>query len=290
MMDINSRIDQARGLREAMMRNTEIVVFSSGKGGVGKSVVATNFSLELVRMGKKVLLLDADIGLANVEIMLGVVPTYSVIDLIRGERSLEDITLKTEYGLDLLSGGNGITEAVDMSNEMREYIIGELSKISFRNDYVIIDTGAGISKNVVDFLQFADRVYVVLTMEPTSITDAYTLIKVMKTRGITSRIYMILNRVENATEGRKILDRLRIAIKRFLDVNIDGCYFIREDKMIPRSIKDQQPLAFTRTHSLALLSIDKIVSDLVNGDQGVVSKKESFPERLLKFFGIVRKE
>lgn len=289
-MDINSRIDQARGLREAMMRNTEIVVFSSGKGGVGKSVVATNFSLELVRMGKKVLLLDADIGLANVEIMLGVVPTYSVIDLIRGERSLEDITLKTEYGLDLLSGGNGITEAVDMSNEMREYIIGELSKISFRNDYVIIDTGAGISKNVVDFLQFADRVYVVLTMEPTSITDAYTLIKVMKTRGITSRIYMILNRVENATEGRKILDRLRIAIKRFLDVNIDGCYFIREDKMIPRSIKDQQPLAFTRTHSLALLSIDKIVSDLVNGDQGVVSKKESFPERLLKFFGIVRKE
>ncbi|MCD6239107.1 MAG: MinD/ParA family protein [Thermotogae bacterium] len=290
MMDINSRIDQARGLREAMMRNTEIVVFSSGKGGVGKSVVATNFSLELVRMGKKVLLLDADIGLANVEIMLGVVPTYSVIDLIRGERSLEDITFKTEYGLDLLSGGNGITEAVDMSNEMREYIIGELSKISFRNDYVIIDTGAGISKNVVDFLQFADRVYVVLTMEPTSITDAYTLIKVMKTRGITSRIYMILNRVENATEGRKILDRLRIAIKRFLDVNIDGCYFIREDKMIPRSIKDQQPLAFTRTHSLALLSIDKIVSDLVNGDQGVVSKKESFPERLLKFFGIVRKE
>jgi len=289
-MDINSRIDQARGLREAMMRNTEIVVFSSGKGGVGKSVVATNFSLELVRMGKKVLLLDADIGLANVEIMLGVVPTYSVIDLIRGERSLEDITLKTEYGLDLLSGGNGITEAVDMSNEMREYIIGELSKISFRNDYVIIDTGAGISKNVVDFLQFADRVYVVLTMEPTSITDAYTLIKVMKTRGITSRIYMILNRVENATEGRKILDRLRIAIKRFLDVNIDGCYFIREDKMIPRSIKDQQPLAFTRTHSLALLSIDKIVSDLVNGDQSVVSKKESFPERLLKFFGIVRKE
>jgi len=289
-MDINSRIDQARGLREAMMRNTEIVVFSSGKGGVGKSVVATNFSLELVRMGKKVLLLDADIGLANVEIMLGVVPTYSVIDLIRGERSLEDITFKTEYGLDLLSGGNGITEAVDMSNEMREYIIGELSKISFRNDYVIIDTGAGISKNVVDFLQFADRVYVVLTMEPTSITDAYTLIKVMKTRGITSRIYMILNRVENATEGRKILDRLRIAIKRFLDVNIDGCYFIREDKMIPRSIKDQQPLAFTRTHSLALLSIDKIVSDLVNGDQGVVSKKESFPERLLKFFGIVRKE
>lgn len=289
-MDINSRIDQARGLREAMMRNTEIVVFSSGKGGVGKSVVATNFSLELVRMGKKVLLLDADIGLANVEIMLGVVPTYSVIDLIRGERSLEEITLKTEYGLDLLSGGNGITEAVDMSNEMRDYIIGELSKISFRNDYVIIDTGAGISKNVVDFLQFADRVYVVLTMEPTSITDAYTLIKVMKTRGIISRIYMILNRVENATEGRKILDRLKIAIKRFLDVNVDGCYFIREDKMIPKSIKDQQPLAFTRMHSLALLSIDKIVSDLVSGDQNVVSKKESFPERLLKFFGIVRKE
>ncbi len=288
-MDINPRIDQAKGLREAMMRNTEIVVFSSGKGGVGKSVVATNFSLELVKMGKKVLLLDADIGLANVEIMLGVVPTYSVIDLIKGERSLEEITLKTEYGLELLSGGNGVAEAVDMTKEMREYILGELSKISFKNDYVVIDTGAGISKNVVDFLQFADRVYVILTMEPTSITDAYTLIKVMKLHSITSRIYLILNRVENVAEGRKILDRLRIAIKRFLDVNIDGCYFIREDKMIPKSIKDQQPLALTKNRSLALLSIDKIVSDLLTGDRGVVSKKGSLPERLLRFLGIIRK-
>ena len=179
--------DQAETLREIMRRRgqpeegggpTRIITVASGKGGVGKTNVATNLALSYAALGKKVILMDADLGLANVNVVLGVIPKYNLYHVIRKQKKMTDILMDTEYGIRIVAGASGFAKIANLTEEERHSFIEELQHLS-EADIIIIDAGAGVSNNVIAFVAAADEAIIVTTPEPTAITDAYGIIKII---------------------------------------------------------------------------------------------------------------
>jgi len=158
-------------------KRTRVIVISSGKGGVGKSTLALNMSLALSLRNHKVVLMDADMGLANLDIMLGLLPKYTIQHVVQGKKRIKDIIIPGPAGISIIPGGSGINELANLNDADLKNIIAEMGKLDGEYDYMIIDTGAGISKNVINFLLAADDVIIVTTAEPTSLTDAYGMVK-----------------------------------------------------------------------------------------------------------------
>ncbi len=215
--------DQAQSLRDMMRLNgkfnfsvdekvqnskTRFIAVSSGKGGVGKSNIAIGLALKYSELGKKVLILDADIGMANVNILLGVIPKYSIYHMIAQSRDIREVITKTEYNIDLLAGASGTMELLDLSDVDVNKFIKELLKI-YEYDIVVIDTSAGISRQVISFLLSSDDVVIVTTPEPTSITDAYGIIKVLSYKMENLKnLRLIVNRVANVSEAKGVAKKV----------------------------------------------------------------------------------
>ena len=240
--------------------NSRIIAVSSGKGGVGKTNISINLALAYARLGKKVIVLDADLGLANVNVVLGVIPRYNLYHLIRQQKKMRDILLDTDYGIQIVAGASGFSKIANLSEEERKGFIHELQELS-QADVIIIDTSAGVSNNVLSFVAAADDAIIVTTPEPTAITDAYGIVKIIATEieNLDLGLKLVVNRVKTVTEARKVAERVINIAGQFLNLKLDYLGFVYEDPLVQTAVIKQRPFLVLDPKSKASICIDHIV-------------------------------
>ncbi|MBQ0004187.1 MAG: MinD/ParA family protein [Treponema sp.] len=262
---------------------TRIIAITSGKGGVGKTNIAVNMAIAYAQLGKKVILIDGDLGMANVNVLLNVVPKYNLLQVINKQKTMQEIILDTEFGIKFIAGANGFSKIANLSVEELEYFAKQFSSLG-NADIIIIDTGAGIANNVLQFVAAADEVYVVTTPEPTAITDAYGIIKIITTE-ITDReinIQLLVNRVHSADEGKRISDRIINIVGQFLNYKVNYIGFIYEDPVIQASVIRQKPFIIINPTSKPAVCVKHIVGRIEKTD---VANNEGVSSFLKKFLG-----
>jgi flagellar biosynthesis protein FlhG len=244
----------------------KVIVITSGKGGVGKSTLAVNLALSLCMHGKKVALVDGDLGLANIDIMLGITPKYTLHHLIAGQKKLEEIMLEGLFGLKIIPGWSGIENLLDLSSDEVKRIIIELSKIEDQVDYLIIDTGAGISKIITAFIRAADIILLVTTPEPTSITDAYSALKNVIEVKANKEVGLIVNRVVNRSEGIRVAEKLVNVCERFLNFKLQFLGYISNNNIVGEAVTRQCPVISLYPNSSIVAEIKAIGQELLSVD------------------------
>jgi flagellar biosynthesis protein FlhG len=264
--------DQAETLREMMKTKdssdgkqnaTRIIAVASGKGGVGKTNLATNMALAYAKLGKKVILMDADLGLANVNVVLGIIPKFNLYHLIRKQKSMSEIIMDTNYGIQIVAGASGFAKIANLNDEERESFVEELSALSAA-DVIIIDTSAGVSPNVLSFIAAADEALIVTTPEPTAITDAYGIIKIIATEidDLGLGLKLIVNRVKSVTEGKKVAERVINIAGQFLNLKVDYLGYVYDDPEVQQSVLKQRPFMAVNPKGKAAICVQHIVGRL----------------------------
>lgn len=250
-------IIKAGGTKEVLSR---VITVTSGKGGVGKSNLAINLAISLSRLGKKVVVLDADFGLANIEVMLGIRPQYNLSDLMFRGKSLSEIITEGPENVGFISGGSGIREMTNLTKEQLINLSARLSELDRQTDVVIIDTGAGISGNVMEFVVLSGEVLLIATPEPTSITDAYALLKTLNYQPEFTRehchIKLIANKVRNEKDGRELFEKLSVVADKFLNISLEYMGAVPSDNNMSKAVMKQQPLSVAYPNSQAARAID----------------------------------
>lgn len=251
----------------------KILSFASGKGGVGKSSIALNLAISLSKY-KSVTLIDADLGLSNINIMLGVFPKYNMYHLLLGEKNIEDIISITDIGLKFIGGANGFSALTNLSDKNREDFIKQFEKLN--DDILIFDSGAGISKQVTSFLLPSDEIFIITTSEPTAISCAYGLIKAIKNETDEKlNINLIVNRVSSIVEAKKVANKIIKLSKDFMDADVKYFGFIYEDECVRNAILQQKPFIEIYKKSKVSDCVNNIAKQILN------IKKE---EKGIKFF------
>jgi len=242
---------------------TRIITITSGKGGVGKTNVSVNMALAYARMGKKVVVMDADLGLANVNIMLNMVPKYTLYDMIRRKKTMKEIMVETDYGISIVAGASGFSKIANLTDEERQNFIKELNTLSFA-DIIIIDTSAGVSSNVLDFIAAADDAIIITTPEPTAITDAYGIIKIIATEydNLDMELKLVVNRVKGAAEAKKVADRMTHIAGQFLNLKVDYLGFIYDDPVVSQAVLRQKPFMVIDPRCKASICVQHIVGKM----------------------------
>lgn len=285
-MDQAAKLRRQVELLKEQVSSSRVIAVTSGKGGVGKTSISVNLALQLQEMGKKVVILDADFGLANVEVMLGIRPRYNLADLIFNNKSIEEIITEGPLGIGFISGGSGVQDLVNLDKENLKKLITKLVKLDSLYDIVIIDTGAGISDSVVEFVLSSPEVLLVVTPEPTSITDAYSLLKAVNRKKEFDRgqksIKVITNRVESTREGQEIYDKIRIVVSKFLNIQLEYIGYIPQDKKIAAAVIEQKPIFISAPNSEPAVRIRNICNNLLDIDYEE-TKKIGIAKVLLNF-------
>lgn len=285
-------MDQADKLREKveMLRDSvstsRVIAVTSGKGGVGKTSISVNLALQFRQQGKKVVILDADFGLANVEVMLGIRPQYNLADLIFNNKTIEEIITKGPMGIGFISGGSGVQDLVNLDKEKIKKLIAKLVKLDNLYDVVIIDTGAGIADSVIEFVLSSPEVLLIVTPEPTSITDAYSLLKAVNRKKDFNReqksIKVITNRVDSEEEGQEIYDKISIVVSKFLNIHLDYLGYIPMDRRIADAVMEQKPISLSAPNSEPAIHIHNICAKLLDVPEEE-DKKMGIAKVLLNF-------
>ncbi len=224
-------------------RIPKTIAVTSGKGGVGKTNVAVNTAIALARKGAKVCIFDADTSLANVNILLGLHPQFTLEHLYRGEKTIRDIILSGPHGVDVVPGAAGFTDCLTLDARQQRILVSGIGSLELDYDYLIIDTAAGISTNVLHFVASAQLATVVITPEPTSLTDAFSLLKVMHRKGYKRRIYVVVNMVSDAKRAKLIFGRFQAAVKKYLGMEISYLATIGLDESVRNAVTLQRPVA-----------------------------------------------
>ncbi len=233
----------AQEARKQKISPPRTIAVTGGKGGVGKTSVALNLALTLARNHKRVLLLDGDTDLANVSIMLGLYPERTLANVVAGECQLEDILLEADYGLHIVPGASGVQECMDMEPEESFRILRALSKLESRYDYVITDTAAGLQSTALHMIAAAELACVVVTPDPASLTDAFSLIKVLRRRGYRRTPSVLINMAQGASQARSVFQRLDSAARRHLQCSLHYMGGIWRDETLRQSVLNQRPVA-----------------------------------------------
>ncbi|MDZ4856430.1 MAG: MinD/ParA family protein [Nitrospirota bacterium] len=219
---------------------TRVIAVTSGKGGVGKTNVVANLAVELARLGKRVLVLDADLGLGNIDILLGLVPRYTLEHVLCGSHRLSDIIIPGPAGIQVLPAGSGLSQLTSLTDSQQLILQTELEEIADAVEVLLIDTGAGISPNVTYFASAAQETVVVISPEPTSLTDAYALMKVLCRQYRERRFHVLVNMVKSQHEATQSFRKLDAAAERFLHINLDYLGFIPLDDYLPMAVIEQK--------------------------------------------------
>lgn len=277
------RAEENSSVASKPQRKTRIITITSGKGGVGKTNVATNMAITYAQMGKKVIVVDADLGLANVNVMMNIIPQYNLYHVMRKQKTMAEIIQETEYGIRLVAGASGFSKIANMGEEERVNFMNEIYTLSDA-DIIIIDTSAGVSKNVLGFVAAADEVVVVTTPEPTSITDAYGIIKIIATEvdNLNINLKMIVNRVSSAAEGKRVADRMIAIAAQFLNLKLEYLGFIYNDPLVPHAVLRQKPFVVVDPKGKPSICMRHIVSRLEKLD---FDASEGFGRFVRKLFG-----
>ena len=266
-------MDQAQQLRK-IIKNTNlpqrpkarIITVTSGKGGVGKSNVAINIAIQFRKLGHHVIILDADFGLANIEIMFGTVPKHNLCDLIYQGKNIKDIITWGPMDVGFISGGSGISDMYNLSQDYLVYIIVNLAELDAIADTIIIDTGAGVSNAVLEFLVASGEVILVMTPEPTSITDSYSLMKALSQYPRFSvndtRVKVITNRVETDEAGQQLFNKLNSVVARYLKIPMSYLGSIPQDPLLQKSVMQQTPVSLAYENAKSVRSFENITAQL----------------------------
>lgn len=267
-------MDQAEQLRNVIKMNpmqrprARVITVTSGKGGVGKSNTAINLACQFKKLGQRVIILDADFGLANIEIMFGTVPKHNLCDLIYQGKSITDIITWGPMEIGFISGGSGITGLANLSRDYLNYIIQNLAKLDAIADIIIVDTGAGISDAVLDFLVASGEILVVATPEPTSITDSYSLLKALNSHSRYSRedskIKVIANKVTSADEGEVMYSKLNSVVSRYLKLPISYLGAITQDVQLEKAVMQQMPVSMQSPNAKSARAFEKMAYSLMD--------------------------
>lgn len=255
-----------------MNRTARVICISSGKGGVGKTHTTVNLGLALARLGKKVLLLDADLGLANINIMLGFQPTANLHDVLTGKAELEEVIVSHPSGFDVIPATSGVTEVTNLSEEERLSLLSSFDSIAHDYDYMIVDTAAGIGSNVLYFNVAAEQRLIIIDQEPTSITDAYALIKVLSTDWGVKEFNVVVNKTPQGTDGRATFAKLAAASGKFLPVRLSFLGAIAVDESVSDSIVQQTPTLDLYPSTKVSRDITRLAKQLADGE-GIRSPK-----------------
>lgn len=264
--------DQAEGLRNLVQiqndkgtKATRIITVTSGKGGVGKSNFTLNFALTLQSQGYKVLVFDADIGLANIDVLMGISSKYNLYHLLKKEKTIWEIIQKGYNDLDFIAGGSGFNDLLRLTDEELNYFAEQVMQLNGYVDFIIFDTGAGLSKETLKFILAAEEAFVVTTPEPTSITDAYAIIKMVNSMGHDVSFKLVINRVTDAKEGKHTADKISLVAKQFLDIQIPTLGFVDDDAAVSKAVKKQIPFTVAFPNSAASRSLQLLVANYMNG-------------------------
>lgn len=281
-------MDQAQQLRNIIKKQqleptpsisntSRVITITSGKGGVGKSNISVNLAIQLRKLGKKVVIMDVDFGLANVEVMLGIRPKYTFADLIFKGKGIRDIITPGPEGIGFISGGSGIQELANLTKEQIGTMSQSLCELDAIADIIIIDTGAGIADSVTEFVRASQEILLVVTPEPTSITDAYALLKMLsKNKEIdteTKEIKMLANRVSSYKDGRDLFNKLSVVVNKFLSINVEYFGAIPQDEHVPKAVIQQKPFSILYPNTTATIAVQELASMLVEKEVGKQQNK-----------------
>lgn len=254
------------------VNRARVVAISSGKGGVGKSTLALNMALVLCSQGKRVLLLDVDMGMANLDIMLGMVPKYNLFHMIQGKKTLDEVIIQGPQGLAIIPGGSGIQELANLPAADLKRLLVELGKLDSDYDYMILDTGAGISQNVTTFLIAADDAIIITTPEPTALTDAYGLLKSLHRYSFNGKTYLVVNRVNDDSEGILVAEKLKMVTQKYLGLDVINLGHILNEPSVAEGIRRQQPFVQIYPRSRAVKNIERIAERLIYSNDDKVER------------------
>ncbi len=262
-------LDQAQRLRQMAVKDGDneiqnkprIITVTSGKGGVGKSNIVVNLSIALQKMGKKVMIFDADIGMGNDDIIMGCSSRYNVFDVIYSGKEIEEVVITGPFGVKLLPGGSALTKVEDLTQSQRDIFLNKLTALTGL-DYIIMDTGAGVNKSVLGFIACSEDLVIVTTPEPTSLTDAYSLLKAVKHFNIKDSAKVIVNRSLDNNEANLTFNKFNNAVTKFLDMKLEYLGKIGEDKKLAYAVRAQQPVIVSYPGSEAAKDINNIASKI----------------------------
>lgn len=261
--------DQAKVLRHLVSQQKKqetqdlrVLAVTSGKGGVGKTNFSVNLGLALTDLGHRVILFDGDLGLANLDVACGVTPRYTLEHLLIGEKTIEEILVRGPKGIGILPGGSGVQDLANIERERLIEVIQNLSKLEQLGDIIIIDTGAGLGQNVLNFLKAADDIILVTTPEPTSLTDAYGLMKTLRRNHSSQTVNIVVNRVLKEKDARDTFERLESAANRFLNMPLEFLGWIYEDMAVGKAIMKQEPIGVSYPQSPAYQCIQWIANSI----------------------------
>lgn len=288
-------MDQAQNLRNIIKAksisekvsesNARIVTVTSGKGGVGKSSISVNLAIQLRKLGYNIIIFDADFGLANIEVLFGVIPKYNLTDLIYRGKSLEDIIVKGPMDIGFISGGSGTTGLANLSNDHLELLTRKLVELGTLADIIIIDTGAGISNTVLEFVTSCREVLLVTTPEPTSITDSYALLKALNQHPCYDKentvIKLIANRVVSEQEAKNMFEKLSIVAKKFLNIDIKSLGVIPMDSHVTKAVMRQKPVSLIYENSAASKAFAELAKKFVEEDLNSFPEKEGIAKMMI---------
>jgi flagellar biosynthesis protein FlhG len=261
--------DQARVLKRWASRQNlieksslRVIAVTSGKGGVGKTNFTVNLSLALIDLGYRVIIMDGDLGLANVDIACGITPRYTLVHMLNGEKTLEEILIRGPKGIGILPGGSGVQDLANLEKERLEDVIRNLGRLEGLADILIIDTGAGLGHTVMNFLKAADDIIVITTPEPTALTDAYGLLKALRTDDSGVLVNVVVNRVQKEVDARATFERLENAVQKFLNGRLNLLGWVYEDPLVGKAVMKQEPIGISYPESSAYQCIQWIAGSI----------------------------
>ena len=278
-------MDQAQQLRNVIKKQNQkvirstarVITVTSGKGGVGKSNLSVNLAIQFRKMGKRVVIFDADFGLANVEVMFGAIPKHNLSDLIYRNKKIDEIITEGPMEIGFISGGSGILGLNNLTKEQILNLVKSLEILGTMTDIIIVDTGAGISDSVLEFVLASPEVLLVTTPDPSSLTDSYSLIKALYNHPDfakhNNQIYVVSNRVSNAEEGKQLFDKLDSVVKQFLEGKIRYLGAVPQDGALEKAVRQQKPVSLCSPNAKSAEAFEQIANMLINGTENVENTK-----------------
>lgn len=287
-------MDQAEQLRNIVKlqnqrseKNARVITITSGKGGVGKSNTAVNLAYQLQELGKKVIIFDADFGLANVEVMFGAIPKYNLSDLIFKGKNITEIITEGPNGIGFISGGSGIVALSNLNKEQISFLIRNLSYLDQMADFIIIDTGAGISDSVMDFVLASPEIIMVSTPEPSSLTDSYSLLKTLYRNPAfqkeSGKVKVITNKVNSSEDAAMVYRKLDTVVTKFLDGNLEFLGMIPADTEIDKAIRQQKPVSILYPKAASSKAFLKIADNLLNNREEQIIMRKGITQMISNF-------
>ncbi len=265
-------------------RRARVLAVTSGKGGVGKTNISVNLAYALLSLGRDVTILDADLGLANVDVLLGTVPRLHLGHAIAGEADILDLIYEGPGCLKLIAGGSGVGELADLPEADLQRFIRSLRALETRTDFLIMDTGAGLGRSVTNFVLAADAMLVVTTPEPTAITDAYAVVKTVVRKNPAADIKVIVNNAQSPEEAEEAADRLSTTVLRFLGTSIEFLGYVPADQVVPKAVRNQQPFFLAAPSSRASQAVMDLARKLAGDKEDPRSGVGLFFDRLTRVF------